>query len=296
MNAPHFITLNNGVAMPALGFGTLDRGQLDKVQPAVETALATGYRLIDTAAAYGNEREVGRGIAASGIARSELFVTTELWLTEYGYEGALKGFEKSLGKLGLDYVDLYLLHWPVPTQFEATVRAHEAAEKLLADGRVRAIGVANFSAADLDALAARCGTVPAVNQVEIQPYFNQHALRRENARRGIATEAWGPLGLSVRRNEDDGKLDPLQHPVIVRLAEASGKTPAQVLLRWHLQRGDIAIPKSVRPERIRENFSVFDFALSDADMAAIDALDTGERSGPDPDVVDANTFPIKVDD
>jgi diketogulonate reductase-like aldo/keto reductase len=281
--------------LPALGLGVLNREQPELTQGAVEAALAEGYRLIDTAAAYGNERQVGQAIAHSGIDRSELFVTTKLWLTDYGYEAALRAFDASLRRLGLDHVDLYLLHWPVPSAFEATVAAYRAAEQLLAQGRVRAIGVSNFGPSDLTALLDRVEVVPAVNQIELHPFFNQAALRETHQRLGITTEAWSPLGASVRRAGGTDE-EPLTHPVIVALAEKYGKSPAQVVLRWHLDHGFVAIPKSVRPARIAENFDVFDFALTTDEIAAIDALDKGKRFGPDPDAVHAKSFPITVED
>jgi diketogulonate reductase-like aldo/keto reductase len=291
------ITLNNGVQMPALGLGVLGRETPELVTGAVEAAIATGYRLIDTAASYGNEQQVGEGIRRSGIDRSEMFVTTKLWLSKYGYESALRAFEASRRRLGLEYVDLYLLHWPLPSNFEATVGSYHAAEKLLADGRVRAIGVSNFSPAHLKALMERSRVTPAVNQVELHPLFVQRELREAHELLGVVTQAWSPLGGSVRRFADPNKAgDPLHHPTVVGLAAKYKKTPAQVVLRWHIDRGFSTIPKSFRPERIAENFDVFDFALAAADVAAVDALDTATRSGPDPEVVDATTFPIKVED
>ena len=291
------MTLNNGNRMPALGLGVLGRETPELVAPAVEKAIATGYRLIDTAASYGNERQVGEGLARSGIDRSEMFVTTKLWLTQYGYDEALRGFDASLRRLGLDFVDLYLLHWPEPSNFEATVRSYRAAEKLLEDGRARAIGVSNFSPAHLKKLLDRTETVPAINQIELHPLFSQQAARETHARLGIITEAWSPLGGSVRKVADPNKSrDPLTNQTIGALAKKHGKTPAQVILRWHIEHGICAIPKSFRPARIVENFDVFDFKLTSEEVAAIDALDTGVRSGPDPDVVHAKTFPITVED
>jgi diketogulonate reductase-like aldo/keto reductase len=264
---------------------------------AVEAAIATGYRLIDTAASYLNERQVAEGLVRSGIGRSEMFITTKLWLSEYGYERALRAFDASLHRLGLDYVDLYLLHWPVPAAFDATVASYRAAEKVLADGRARAIGVSNFSPAHLRTLMERSDVTPAVNQVELHPGFTQTALRSTHARLSIVTQAWSPLGGAVRRAADPRKArDPLTHPTVVALADKYGKTPAQVVLRWHIDHGFSAIPKSFRPERIAENFNIFDFALTADDRAIIDALDTGVRSGADPDVVDAKTFPINIED
>jgi diketogulonate reductase-like aldo/keto reductase len=294
MDQPH-ITLNNRVTMPALGLGVLNREQPELTQGAVEAAVAEGYRLIDTAAAYGNEREVGQAIASSSIERSELFVTTKLWLTDYGYDSALRAFDASLRRLGLDHLDLYLLHWPVPSDFDATAAAYRAAEELLAQGRVRAIGVSNFGASDLRALLDRVEVVPAVNQIELHPFFTQGALREIHEHLGIVTEAWSPLGGSVRRADaTNAAQEPLTHPVIVALAERYGKSPAQIVLRWHIDHGFVAIPKSVRPARIAENFDIFDFALTADDIASIDALDMGRRFGPDPHAVHAKTFPITV--
>jgi diketogulonate reductase-like aldo/keto reductase len=293
----HLITLNNGVEMPAIGLGVLGRETPELVTGAVEAAIAVGYRLIDTAASYGNELQVGEGIRRSGIDRSKMFVTTKLWLSKYGYESALRAFDASLRRLGFDYVDLYLLHWPLPSNFGATIESYRAAEKLLADGRVRAIGVSNFSPAHLKALMERAGTTPAVNQVELHPLFTQRELRDAHQRLGIVTQAWSPLGGSVRRFADPKKaIDPLHHPTIVRLAAKYKKTPAQVVLRWDIDHGFSSIPKSFRAERIVENFDIFDFALTAEDVAAIDALDMGTRAGPDPDAVHATTFPITVED
>jgi 2,5-diketo-D-gluconate reductase A len=226
-----------------------------------------------------------------------MFVTSKLWLSDYGYDSALRAFELSLRKLGTGYVDLYLLHWPLASHFEATIESFRAAARVLAEGRVRAIGVSNFGPRHLKTLVERTGVVPAVNQVELHPSFTQRELREANARLGIVTQSCSPLGNSVRRADGPGTAkDPLAHPTVIELAERCRKTPAQVVLRWHIQHGLSAVPKSVRPERIAENIDIFDFELSAADMAAIDALDTGARSGPDPDTVHAATFPIKVED
>lgn len=290
------ITLNNGVQMPALGLGAMARDALDKVAGAVKAAIANGYRLIDTAAAYNSERQVGEGIARSGIDRAEMFITTKLWLTDYGYDAALRAFELSVRRLGTGTIDLYLLHWPVPSHFEATIESFRAGARLLAEGRVRAIGVSNFSPKHLRTLIERTGTVPAVNQIELHPSFTQLEWRAENARLGIVTQSWSPLGASVRRADGPGvPKDPLAHPTITGLAEQHSKTPAQIVLRWHIQHGFSAIPKSVQPERVAANIDIFDFTLSGADMAAIDAMNTGVRSGPEPDKVHAATFPIKVE-
>jgi diketogulonate reductase-like aldo/keto reductase len=291
------LTLNNGVAMPAFGLGVY-QSTPEQTVGAVESALAAGYRMIDTAAAYFNEREVGEGIRNSGIDRAELFVQTKLWISDYGAEGALRAFDVSLRKLGLDYLDLYLLHWPMPTEWERTVASYQAAERLLAEGRVRAIGVCNFSPRHLDELIARTAVVPAVNQVELHPYFPQRALREAHARLGVVTQAWSPLGgVTVYAAQDPKTAQgPLTHPVVVGLAEKYGKTPAQIVLRWHLAHGISVIPKSVRPERIAENFDVFDFALTADEVAAIDALDTGARGGPDPEIVDTQLFNLAIPD
>jgi diketogulonate reductase-like aldo/keto reductase len=291
------ISLNNGSKMPALGLGVLDRPTRQLTAGAVESAIAEGYRLIDTAASYLNERDVGEGLMRSGIDRSEMFITTKLWLSDYGYERALRAFAASLRRLRLDYVDLYLLHWPVPSDFDATVESYRAAQTLLAEGRTRAIGVANFSPTHLKELVERTDVVPAVNQVELHPFFFQQELRQTHARLGIVTQAWSPIGGSVRRAAHASDVgDPLAHPTVAGLAKKYGKTSAQITLRWHIEHGCSAVPKSFRPERIAENFTVFDFALTAEDVAAIDALDRGMRCGPDPEVVHATTFPITLDD
>jgi diketogulonate reductase-like aldo/keto reductase len=282
--------------MPTLGLGVLGRENRELTGHSVKAAIDVGYQLIDTAAAYNNERDVGEGLRMSGVHRSDVFVTTKLWMTEYGYEKALLAFSASLRKLGLDYVDLYLLHWPVPSNFEATIASYRAAEQLLADGRVRAIGVSNFSSANLQSLIAESSTTPMVNQVELHPFFQQRELRETHDRLGIVTQSWSPLGGSVRRSTATDQADPLTHPTIVGLATKYGKTPAQVIIRWHLDHGFSAIPKSFHPERIAENFDVFDFSLTEDDLAAMDDLDTEERSGPNPDVVHAKSFPITLED
>src|SRR6516225_5115072 len=295
MTTTPLLTLNNGVKMPALGFGTLDRSAPERIAGAVEAAIATGYRLIDTAASYAVERQVGEGIRRSGIARSELFVTTKLWISDYGHEQALRACDVSLRKLGLDYLDLYLLHWPVPSDFEATVVSFRAAEKLLADGRVRAIGVSNFSPKHLQNLIERTRVLPAVNQVELHPFFIQREMRDANSRHGVVTQSWSPIG-GVYAKNSTAVQGPLGHPCVVEKAAAHGKTPAQIVLRWHLQHGLSVIPKSLQPARIAENFGIFDFELTADDIAAIDALDTGMRAGPDPDRVDTKMFSWKVED
>lgn len=269
-DVPH-VSLNDDVAMPQLGFGVWQVPAEDATQ-VVLTALEAGYRSIDTAAIYGNEAGVGKAIAQSGLPREDLFVTTKLWNTEQGYDRALRAFDRSAAELRVDVVDLYLVHWPSPAR-NSYVDAWRALQQLKADGRVRAIGVSNFQVAHLDRLIEETGVVPALNQVELHPRLPQAELRAAHAERGIVTEAWSPLARG-------GLLD--DH-VVGRLAQAHGRTPAQVVLRWHLQLGNVVIPKSVTPSRIRENIDVFDFALSDDDMLALSALETGERTGPHPD-------------
>ena len=293
--APPTVMLNNGVEMPILGLGVF-QSPPEETTVAVETAIAAGYRLIDTAASYDNEREVGEGIRRSGIDRGELFVTTKLWFSDYGYDEAFVGFAGCLRRLGLDYVDLFLLHQPVPTDFDATVAAYKAMEKILSEGGARAIGVSNFGEPHLESLMGRTQVVPAVNQVELHPFFTQPQLRALHAKHGIATEAWSPLGgIYVYRPADpDAVLNALEHPTVTALAAKYGKTPAQVVLRWHIEHGVIAIPKSIKPYRIEENFDVFDFDLAAAEIASIDALDTGVRGGPDPEVLNMTTYPKKV--
>ncbi|MER6995649.1 aldo/keto reductase [Streptomyces sp. NPDC000410] len=265
------LALNNGVTMPQLGFGVWQVPD-DEAATAVSTALEAGYRSIDTAAIYANERGTGQAVAASGIPREELFVTTKLWNSEQGYDAALRAFDASLDKLGLDYVDLYLIHWPVPAK-GAYVETYAALEKIYAEGRAKAIGVSNFLPAHLERLLGETSVVPAVNQIELHPQLQQAESRALHAKHGIATEAWSPLG------QGRGLLEV---PTIVAIAQKHGKTPAQVVLRWHLQLGNVVIPKSVTPSRIRENIDVFGFELDADDLAALGALDEGRRLGPDP--------------
>jgi len=290
------LTLNNGVAMPILGLGVFQSPPAETTA-AVETAIADGYRSIDTAASYDNEREVGEAIRASGIDRGELFITTKLWFSDYGHDEALVGFQGCLRRLGLDYVDLFLLHQPVPTDFDATVAAYKAIEAMLSEGRARAIGVSNFSERHLGNLMERTEVVPAVNQVELHPFFTQRPLREFHAQHGITTEAWSPLGgIHVYRPADpNAVLNALEHPSVTSIAEKHGKTPAQVVLRWHVEHGVVAIPKSVKPHRIKENIDVFDFELTADEVAAIDALDTGVRGGPDPETLNMTTYPKTVE-
>ncbi|WP_433611437.1 aldo/keto reductase [Dactylosporangium sp. CA-139114] len=289
------LTLNNGVAMPALGFGVFQTPP-EETRAAVAAALDTGYRQIDTAAAYGNERQVGEAIAASGVDRAEVFVETKIWISDYGYEQTLHGFDKSARKLGLDQIDLLILHQALPSELGKTLEAYRALEALLADGRVRAIGVSNFMVEHLTALLHTATVVPAVNQIEVHPYFQQRQVQDFGAEHGILTQAWAPIG-GITFYRDSGHRSTLDDPAIGEIATAHGKTPAQVMLRWHLQQGRSAIPKSVRPQRIAENFDVFDFELTSEQLAAIDGLETGKRGGPEPADVTLATFgrPIPED-
>ena len=276
------ITLNNGVELPALGLGVFQSAPAETAT-AVEAALATGYRLIDTAAAYGNEREVGEGIRRSGVARDDVFIETKVWISDYGYDATLHAFDKSARKLGVDRLDLLLLHQPLGSAFDRTLDAYRALETLLADGKVRAIGVSNFMPEYLERLLAVASVVPAVNQIEVHPYFQQTALQRVHARHGIATQAWSPIGgITSYRGMEKRSFD---DPTLLEIARQYGKSAAQVMLRWHLQEGRSAIPKSVKAERIAENFDVFDFELTREQIAAIDALETGVRGGPEPDSI-----------
>ncbi len=278
------LTLNNGVTLPALGLGVFQSAP-EETTAAVQSALEVGYRHIDTAAAYGNEREVGEGIRRSGLNRSEVFIETKVWVTDYGYDETLHAFEKATGKLGVEQLDLLILHQPIPSRFETTIAAYKALEKLLADGGVRAIGVSNFTPAHLERLLTEVDVIPAVNQVELHPYFSQPDVRREDAERGIVTQAWSPIGgITFYPGWGEERRSVMDDETIAAIAAEHGKSAAQVMLRWHLQQGRSAIPKSTNPERIAANFDVFNFELSGDELARIDALDTGVRSGPDPDV------------
>jgi 2,5-diketo-D-gluconate reductase A len=266
------ITLNNGVEMPQLGFGVFQIPN-DETEAAVTAALAAGYRSIDTASIYGNEEGVGAAIAKSGIPRDELFITTKLFNSDQGYDSTLRAFDESMARLGLEQLDLYLIHWPLP-KHDKYVDTWRAFEKLLADGRIRAIGVSNFQPAHLRRVIDESDTVPAVNQVELHPYLIQEEVRAADAAHGIATESWSPLAKGG---------DLLSEPAVTALASKYGRTAAQIVLRWHLRLGCVVIPKSVTPSRIKENLAVFDFELTDEDVASVSALDRGERTGPDPD-------------
>jgi 2,5-diketo-D-gluconate reductase A len=264
------ITLNDGNSIPTIGLGVWQTPAED-TERAVGAALSAGYRHVDTAAVYGNEAEVGRALAASGVPRDDVYVVTKLWNANHGYDKTLRAFDASLDKLGVDYLDLYLIHWPVPATNDY-VDTFKAFAHLRDQGRVRSIGVSNFAPEHLRTLIDATGIVPAVNQIELHPRLMQQELRDLHASLGIATEAWSPLG--------QGSL--LADPTVAKVAEAHAKTPAQVLIRWHVQLGNIVIPKSVNPVRIESNFDVFDFELSEQDMASIASLDDGTRLGPDP--------------
>jgi 2,5-diketo-D-gluconate reductase A len=266
-----YVDLNDGNRMPQLGFGVF-QVPADETAEAVSHALRTGYRSIDTAAAYGNEEGVREAIRDSGLERGDVFVTTKLPNDEHGQEGAQTGFSRSLALLGGDFIDLYLIHWPVPER-DLYVETWETLCALRDTQLVRSIGVSNFQIEHLKRIIDATGVVPAVNQIELHPRLQQPELRRFHAERGIATEAWSPLG--------KGEL--LDDPVIAEIASERERTPAQVVLRWHIQLGNVVIPKSVTPSRIEENFRVFDFELTEAEMKRLSELDRGERTGPDPD-------------
>ena len=282
------ITLNNGVEMPALGLGVFQTPP-DETRDAVRSALAAGYRHVDTAAAYGNERQVGEPVHASDLDRSEVFLETKIWISDYGYDETLHGFEKSARKLGVDQIDLLILHQALPSAFDRTLEAYRALETLLADGKVRAIGVSNFMVEHLTTLLDRATIVPAVNQIEVHPYFQQRDVQDFSAEHAILTQAWSPIGgITFYRDGSHGST--LEDPVIRDIARAHGKTPAQAMLRWGLQHGRSVIPKSTKPSRIAENINVFDFGLTADEIAAIDGLDTGRRGGPEPDAITIEAF------
>ena len=268
------IELNNSVEIPQFGFGVFQIPP-DETAEAVETALSVGYRHIDTAQMYGNEQQVGEGIRRSGVGRESVFVTSKLNNNRHTRDDALRAFDRSLALLGSEYVDLFLIHWPLPTVRDF-MHVWRALEEVYREGRARSIGVSNFQPDHLRRLMAESDVRPAVNQIEVHPYLTQEPLRRFDQEAGIVTEAWSPIA--------QGKV--LSDPTIVEVAEEVGRTPAQVVLRWHLQLGNVVFPKSVNRQRIAENFDVFDFALADTDMARISALDRGERTGPDPDTFD----------
>jgi 2,5-diketo-D-gluconate reductase A len=267
------ISLLHGATIPRLGFGTSPMDDAT-TETAVATAIEAGYRLVDTAENYANERGVGRGLKASGVPREELFVTTKFNKRWHGVELAAEAFERSIDRLGLDYVDLLLIHWPNPGQ-DRYVQAWQGLVQLLEQGRVRAIGTSNFKPTHLDRIIEATGVVPDVNQIQLSPSVTREDARGYHAERGIVTESWSPLG--------GGGADELRHPVVTELAARYGRTPAQIVLRWHVELGLVAIPKSANPERIRQNIDIFDFSLPPEDVAAISALDQGESAAVDSD-------------
>lgn len=283
MSTP-LLTLNNGVTLPAIGLGVY-RTPPDETVGAVLAALNAGYRHIDTAAAYRNETEVGRALRETGVPRDEIFVETKVWLSGYGYAETLAAYESSKEKLGIDVIDLLILHQPGADDFDRTHEAWRRLEDLQTEGRVRAIGVSNFLPKHLDRLMEKARVVPAVNQIELHPFFTQRDSRAKHAELGILTQAWSPIGGVTRYYTDNPRPEdnPLTHPVLTGIAAKHGRSPAQIALRWQVQLGHSVIPKSVNPVRIAENFDVFDFTLTEEEMAAIEGLDTGHRSGPDPD-------------
>jgi 2,5-diketo-D-gluconate reductase A len=267
------IALNNGVSIPQLGFGVFQVPP-EETKEATLTALEVGYRHIDTAQMYGNEEGVGQAIRESGIPRDEIFVTSKLNNGFHAHDDALKAFDGTLDTLGLDTVDLFLIHWPLPGIDVDFVETWKALEEVYRDGRARSIGVSNFQPAHLRRIVQEAEIVPAVNQIEVHPYLTQDDVRAVNAEHGVATEAWSPIAQGLV----------LDNPVVTGLATDKGKTPAQVVLRWHVQRGDIVFPKSVTRSRVEENFDIFDFELTEGEMGTITALNKDERTGPDPDV------------
>jgi 2,5-diketo-D-gluconate reductase A len=275
MSAVPSLAMNNGIQIPQLGFGVFLIPP-DETDKAVSEALSAGYRLIDTAQGYRNEEGVGAALASAGIQRDELFITTKLTNSEQGYDKALRAFDESMNKLGIDVLDLFLIHWPQP-MFDEYVETWRAFERLLADGRVLSIGVSNFEIEHLERLLAETDVTPAVNQVELHPEFPQEELREFHAEHGILTESWGPLG------QGRGLLE---NPHILDVARRKARTPGQVVLRWHIQLGNVVIPKSVNPDRIRENIDIFDFELDGSDMQAIEQVRTGRRLGADPNRFD----------
>ncbi|MEV6703146.1 aldo/keto reductase [Streptomyces sp. NPDC051453] len=279
------LTLNNGVRMPGLGLGVFQTPP-DETQNAVRAALDLGYRHIDTAAAYGNEREVGQAIRDSAVPRDDIFVETKIWISDYGYDETLRGFHKSAAKLGVDQIDLLILHQALPSDIDRTLAAYRALEKLLTDGKVRAIGVSNFMVDHLTTLLDATDVVPAVNQLEIHPYFQQRAVLNFDNDHNILNQAWSPIGgITFYPGYGENRRSVLEDPAVTAIAEAHSKSPAQVLLRWGIQQGRSVIPKSTKRHRIAENIDIFDFALSTDELKALDALETGRRGGPEPENV-----------
>lgn len=285
-------TLNNGVTIPVLGLGVYQSSPEDTTA-AVRSALDAGYRHVDTAAAYGNEREVGAAVAASPLPRDDVFLESKVWISDFGHDETVHAFEKSAAKLGVEQIDLFILHQALPSDFERTLAAYRALEELLQNGSVRAIGVSNFMVEHLERLLAEVDVTPAVNQIEVHPYFQQRDVQRFNTKHGILTQAWSPIG-GITFYRDGQHTSTLEDPVITGIAERHGRTAAQVMLRWHLQEGRQVIPKSVNPERIAQNIDVFDFTLSDDDLQAIDALDSDVRGGPEPEEITLESFGIDI--
>lgn len=273
MTEQPYVSLNDGTEIPQIGLGVWQASDGDETYDAVLAAIKTGYRLIDTAMVYQNESAVGRAVKDSGVARKDLFITTKLWNSDQGHERVRPAIENSLERLGLDYVDLYLIHWPTPAR-NLYVETWKEFEKLKSEGLAKSIGVSNFRIEDLERLKNETGTIPVVNQIELHPRFQQSELREYCQKEGIAVESWSPIGGSKGNLLSDGALS--------SIASRYDKSPAQIVIRWHLQHGLIVIPKSVHEHRINENFDVFGFELSANDMATIDKLDSGSRSGPDP--------------
>ncbi len=294
MSVP-ILTLSNGVELPAIGLGVFQSSPQDTVS-AVRAALDAGYRHIDTAAAYGNERQVGQALRESGLPREEVVVETKVWASDYGHDETLHAFEKATGKLGLDTVDILILHQPIPLHFERTIAAYQALERLYADGKVRAIGVSNFSETHLTRLMEATEVVPALNQVELHPYFTQVGLRRFHEEHSILTQAWSPIGgiTFYPGWGSENRRSVMDDPVLQAIASQTGKSVAQVMLRWHLQQGRSAIPKSVNPQRIAANIDIVDFELNAEQVGQIDALDLGVRSGPDPETMDPDTMDFTI--
>jgi len=286
------LTLNNGAQLPALGLGVFQTPP-DETRSAVAAALGAGYRHIDTAAAYGNERQVGEAIAASGIDRADVFIETKVWVSDYGYDETLHAFDKSAGKLGVDQIDLLILHQALPSAFDRTLEAYRALETLLTDGKVRAIGVSNFMVDHLTRLLERATVIPAVNQIESHPYFAQADVQAFGEQHGILAQAWSPIG-GITFYREGEHTSTLQDPVIAQIAEAHGKTPAQVMLRWGLQHGRSVIPKSTKAHRIAENIDVFDFELTAEELSAINGLDTSRRGGPEPEDITLEAFGMPI--
>ncbi|MFF1504876.1 aldo/keto reductase [Streptomyces sp. NPDC058316] len=284
------LTLNNGVEMPTLGLGVFQTPP-DETRAAVEAALDLGYRHIGTAAAYSNEREVGQAIRDSGVSRDEIFIETKIWISDYGYDETLHGCDKSAAKLGVDQIDLLILHQALPSDFDKTLAAYRALEELLADGKVRAIGVSNFMVDHLTTLLDATSVVPAVNQLEIHPYFQQRAVLDFDDQHHILNQAWSPIGgITFYPGYGEDRKSVLTDPAVTRIAKAHLKSPAQVLLRWGLQQGRSVIPKSTKRTRIAENIGVFGFELTADELTALDALETGRRGGPDPENVTLTAY------